>query len=616
VGKIKVLPENVARQIAAGEVVERPASVVKELLENALDAGARSVTIRTRGAGVKLIEVHDDGCGMASDDVLLAVKSFATSKIETSSDLFRIQSYGFRGEALASISSVSHFELSSSDRRNGEGWRVRVEGKAVIDNKPAAHERGTTVTVRELFFNTPARKKFLKSGTTERRRILEAVLSFALIDPALEIHYSEDTKPVIDLVAASSWRERVASILGSTTMKHMVEVKTEGGGPYRLRGFVSLPTHTRADRNHQFIFVNRRLVNERTMVRAIAEAYRGVIPPKRFPVVVLSLEVPYEEVDVNVHPTKLEVRLSNPRRVFETVHRGVKAALSARSESSLGVSYGRPEESPRIVPGVTPERFFAPPADSPKPPPSESASTASYQAQIRDAYSNYMRGHASRVELNPQLSLQIAQEKEGSSQGRQQTPDAEIQSDSGLFWQFNNSFIFIQVRGGIVVIDQHAAHERIIYDTSKTQLESEIPVSQQILFPIHLELSLSELEVFRSSRQTFEKLGFHLEPFGGKSVLVRGYPQGLRNWDEGNLLRQIFDDVLQDRFPGETHTDRIIASFACRSAVKAGQRLSVPEMKMLADQLFAVPNPYSCPHGRPTIQRLSLEEIESWFLRR
>jgi len=225
-----------------------------------------------------------------------------------------------------------------------------------------------------------------------------------------------------------------------------------------------------------------------------------------------------------------------------------------------------------------------------------------------------MKGPGSR-ELNPQLSLQIAKDRQDGAPQEPLEPTG-IQSDAGLFWQFNNSFIFIQVRGGIVVIDQHAAHERIIYDTSKSQIESEIPISQQILFPIHLELSLSELEVFRSSKETFEKLGFHLEPFGGKSVLVRGYPQGLRNWDEGNLLRSIFDDVLQDRFPGETHTDRIIASFACRSAVKAGQKLSVQEMKMLADQLFAVPNPYSCPHGRPTIQRISLEEIEGWFLRR
>jgi DNA mismatch repair protein MutL len=615
--KIRVLDEDVARQIAAGEVVERPASVVKELFENALDAGAKSISIRTQGAGVKLVEVHDDGCGLTAQDVVLAAKSFATSKIANSADLFQIETYGFRGEALASISSVSRFDLVSSDQTGGEGWRIRIEGKSITDSKPAPHEKGTTVTARDLFFNTPARKKFLKSETTERKRILETVLSFALIYPELEIHYAEDGRPGLDLVPAGTWRDRVASILGSATMKHMVEVKSEQT-PFRLGGFISLPTHTRANRNHQFLFVNRRLVKERTMLRAVQEAYRTVIPSKRFPVMIVSLEIPFGNVDVNVHPTKLEVRLDNPRRVFEVVHGAIKQALSSRSESTLTVSYSTAPTPPRAVERANWSSVSLAGVERTgrQLHPSDEDSKTTYQTRIKDAYSSYMEGHASsRVEFNPQLSLQVEQTK--TAEGQPVTPLGDkVEGEAGLFWQFNNSFIFIQVRGGIVVIDQHAAHERIIFDTCKNQLESEIPVSQQMLFPIHLELSLRELEVFRSSRDTFSKLGFHLEPFGGKSVLVRGCPQGLRNWDEGNLLRQMFDDILQDRFPGKSHADRIIASFACRSAVKAGQKLSVQEMKMLADQLFAVPNPYSCPHGRPTIQRISLEEIEGWFLRR
>lgn len=605
--RIRILSEDVARQIAAGEVVERPASVVKELLENALDAGASSVQVRTQGAGVKLIEVHDNGSGMTPDDVLLAVKSFSTSKIAEAADLARIETYGFRGEALASISAVSRFGIVSGDRDGGEGWRVRLEGKDTVENQPAAHEKGTTVSVRDLFFNTPARKKFLKSATTERKRILETVLSFALIDPELEVHYADDGRRVLDLIAAASWRERVAAILGSGTMKHMVEVGAESGR-YRLRGFVSLPTHTRSNRNHQFLFVNRRLVKENTMLRAIHEAFRAVIPPKRFPVAILSLDAPYDEVDVNVHPTKLEVRLTAGRLVFDVVYRGIKTALSARTEGDQQVSYPRGEvgygvDAPATGGGVADVR------------PLRDVAAEAYRSRVKDAYSSYMEGHATRMDLNPQLSLQV-KEKATVEEEPVESLKEKIEGEGGLFWQFNNSYIFIQVRGGIVVIDQHAAHERIIYDTSKQQLESEIPVSQQILFPIHLELSLSELEVFRNERATFEKLGFHLEPFGGTSVLVRGYPQGLRNWEDGNLIRQVFDDILQERFPGETHSERTIASFACRSAVKAGQKLSLPEMKMLADQLFAVPNPYSCPHGRPTIQRISLEEIQGWFLRR
>lgn len=626
-GQIRILSEEVARQIAAGEVVERPASVVKELIENAIDAGASAVTIKTAGAGIGLIEVRDDGYGMTPDDVRSAPKSFSTSKISSSKDLFRIETYGFRGEALASISAVSRFELVSSADGSGEGWKFACEGKKAREDAPAPHARGTTVRVEDLFFNTPARKKFLKSELTERRRILETVLSFALILPQLEIHYSDDDKPVLDLVATTSWRDRTTAVLGSATMKHMVDLDDNDEGDNqrsgaRIGGFVSLPTHTRSSRSHQFIYVNRRLVREKTILQAVHEAYRSVIPYRRFPVVVLSLDIPVSDVDVNVHPNKLEVRLEHPRHVFDIVNRSLKGALSSRSERSLDVHYtGRPEPLPASSSGASSLNVQPSALPTLGPEPSgtlRNTSVETYREKIRDAYAGYMKGVTVVRDFNPQLSLQTGQTGEADESGSQEI-DAlaeRVQADEALFWQFNNAYIFIQVRGGIVVIDQHAAHERIIYDNSRQRLERDIPVSQQILFPIHLELSLPELEVFRSCDSIFRKLGFHLEPFGGKSILVRGYPQGLKNWEEGKLLLGIFDDILNERVPGTSHTDRIIASFACRSAVKAGQKLSVDEMKMLADQLFATPNPYSCPHGRPTIQRIALEEIESWFLRR
>jgi DNA mismatch repair protein MutL len=612
---IKTLPEAVARQIAAGEVVERPASVVKELIENALDAGAGSLWITTGGAGVDLIEIRDDGCGMAPEDAKMAARNFATSKIESADELFRIGTFGFRGEALAAISAVSRLEIVTSDRDDGEGWRVAVEGKSETKDEPAPHERGTTVRMADLFFNTPARKKFLKSAVTERRRILEVILGFALVAPSLEIHYADDGRRVLDLVPSPTWEERVAAIMGSTTMTHMVAVEADEP-PMRVSGFVSLPTYTRANRNNQFLYVNGRLVREKTMIRAVQEAYRNVIPFKRFPAVVLAVEAPYEDVDVNVHPTKLEVRLSNERRVFDIIRRSIKKALTANSEETLDVGYARSgqrdtsnENSFEVIDGGArprPRSLFSGVRED-----SLSPDASKYKTRVRDAVTSYFEERKTPESLGPKLSLQV-------EDGEQKTKgiDERIQTDDALFWQFNNSYIFIQVRGGIVVIDQHAAHERIIYDTSKKQLESEIPVSQQILFPITLELSLQEFEVFRSTKDVFHQLGFHLEPFGGMSILVRGYPQGLKNWEEGRLLRQMFDDILNDKVPGNTHGDQIIASFACRSAVKAGQKLNVEEMKMLADQLFAIDNPYSCPHGRPTIHRISIEEMERWFSRR
>jgi DNA mismatch repair protein MutL len=614
---IRTLPDDVARRIAAGEVVERPASVIKELFENAVDAGARSITVMTVEGGESLIEVRDDGSGMSREDVELAPRNFSTSKITDADDLERIETYGFRGEALASISAVSRFELISSDSTNGEGWRIKIEGKEPVERGPAPHARGTTVRVQDLFFNTPARKRFLKSSLTERKRILETILAFALILPDVEIHYVDDGRHVLDLLPAPSWRERIAAVLGSTTMRQMVEVESTSGS-MRVRGFVSLPSHTRGNRFSQFFFVNQRAVRERTLVHALQDSYRNVIPYKRYPVAVLSVEMPAADVDVNVHPGKLEVRVRNERVVFAAIRSAVKQALTARSEAALAVGMaGRAVEEPAAVAaGAMPW---------------EEASQGSMfqapgsEARIRDAFSDYQaRRDALADEKRPAetAAAQVASwppatlSAPGSEKAVRDEAAPTVPTDDALYWQFNQTFIFIQVRGGVVVIDQHAAHERVIFDWSMRLIEDAAPPSQQILFSIPIELSLRELEVFKTSRAVFQKLGFTLEPFGGTSILVRGYPQGIKNWADGRLLLQIFDDILADRAPGNTLNEKLIASYACRSAIKAGQRLSVDEMKLLADQLFAVDNPYSCPHGRPTIYRLSLEEIGRWFHRR
>ena len=616
---IHVLADEVTRRIAAGEVVERPASVVKELLENAIDAGARRIFVRTTGAGEELIEVRDDGKGMSREDVELAPRNFSTSKILNADDLLRITTYGFRGEALASISAVSRFEIVSSERSEGEGWKIAIDGKSIATTEPAPHERGTTVRVRELFFNTPARKRFLKSPLTERKRILETILSFALILPDVEFHFMDDNRHVLDFLPAPSWRERVASVLGGTTMHHVVPLEGAAGA-LEVRGFVSLPTYTRTNRMQQYLFVNRRAVRERTLLGALQDAYRNVIPFKRFPVAVIALDMPPDAVDVNVHPSKMEVRVRDERMLFNVVRRAIKQSLSAESESTLSVTVDpkpRREDGTDRAAGAAVASTGSEGRDLFGAGPREDANVISLQERIKDAYSEYVLRHQppQPSPFNPQLSLKTTEPMEKTREAVEEWKRRGL-GDDALFWQFNAAYIFVQVRGGIVVVDQHAAHERIIFDTARKQIAEQSPVSQQILFRIRLDLSLAELEAFRGSREVFEKLGFDLEPFGGKSILVRGYPQGLRNWDEGKLLLQIFDDIVQDRLPGDTVADRIAASFACRSAVKAGKKLNLEEMRMLADQLFSTENPYSCPHGRPTIHRISLDEVERWFQRR
>ncbi|HEU4365482.1 MAG TPA: DNA mismatch repair endonuclease MutL, partial [Candidatus Krumholzibacteria bacterium] len=397
-----------------------------------------------------------------------------------------------------------------------------------------------------------------------------------------------------------------AAVLGADVMRHMVDIDAQSG-PMRVTGFVSLPSHTRGNRFSQFFFVNNRAVRERTLVHAVQDANRNVIPYKRYPVVVLSVAMPPDEVDVNVHPSKLEVRVRNERVVFGTVRNAIKSALSARSEPAMAVSASPAREAGA---SFTAERPAWPRAAAG---PGDPHAAVDGGARIRDAFEDYLSrkpGAAAATSGTPP-ALSFPRREAGMEEVARVAP-----ADDSLYWQFNHTFIFIQVRGGIVVIDQHAAHERIIFDRGMRLLEDAASPSQQILFSIPIDLSLRELEVFRASRDIFQKLGFTLEPFGGTSILVRGYPQGIRNWADGRLLLQIFDDILAERAPGDTHTEKLVASFACRSAIKAGQRLSLEEMKLLADQLFAVENPYSCPHGRPTIHRLSLDEIERWFHRR
>jgi DNA mismatch repair protein MutL len=391
-----------------------------------------------------------------------------------------------------------------------------------------------------------------------------------------------------------------------------VEVESSAG-PMHVRGFVSLPSHTRGNRFSQFFFVNQRAVRERTLAHALQDSYRNVIPYKRYPVAVLAVEIPAADVDVNVHPSKLEVRVRDERAVFGAVRSAVKQALTAKSEAALAVGMAaRGAEEPvdfAAMPWSDPSQgsmFQAPGSE----------------ARIRDAFADYQsRRDAQGNRAADPAVAQVASwpptplTAPGESPSREEAMPA-VPTDDALYWQFNQTFIFIQVRGGVVVIDQHAAHERVIFDWSMRLMQDAAPPSQQILFSIPIELSLRELEVFKTSRAVFQKLGFTLEPFGGTSILVRGYPQGLKNWSDGRLLLQIFDDIIADRAPGDSLNEKLIASYACRSAIKAGQRLSVDEMKLLADQLFAVDNPYSCPHGRPTIYRLSVDEIARWFHRR
>jgi DNA mismatch repair protein MutL len=593
-GRISILDPHTVNKIAAGEVIERPASIVKELLDNALDARATRLGIDLEAGGRRLIRITDDGIGMSADDLPRAVLRHGTSKLRQIEDLLRIGTLGFRGEALASIAAVSRLAIQTREQDAEVGARLEIVDGQASPVRPVAAPVGTTVTVAEVFYNTPARREFLRSAAAERRAILDVVCTYALALPELRILLRDDGREILDLQPAATLRERVADILGRPTEQNLADVHAERDA-VRLEGLASKPPYGRNNRTQQFVFVNGRPVRDRTVLHAIFQAYARSMEPDRFPVVLLFLSLPGEQVDVNVHPTKREVRFRDESLVHSIVHAGLRAAIGAPDEGERD----RLPQVPHALSVLQPWSDVLP-----------AASVAP--------------GAGSGWEAGGQLALlQDSTDAPGGSD----TPAAhallaetavrrpEVTEDT-LYWQLHNAYVLVQIKGGLVLVDQHAAHERVLFDRAIAALEGRQPSVQRLLFPITLELSVRQFAAFEEANPLFETLGFQVRPFGGRSVLVEGIPAEIQNWDEGAVLLGMLDDVAENR---ETKRlplrDKVLATFACRGAIMIGKKLSVGEMRALMDQLFATTLPYTCPHGRPTLFRIGLDDLGRKFQR-
>jgi len=562
---IRKLAPDVSNRIAAGEVIERPASVCKELIENAIDAFAERITIEVSEGGRSIIRVSDDGIGIRAADLPLAVQNFSTSKISGIEDISSISTLGFRGEALASIGAVSLLTILSRSVEEDSGREMAWRDGAVVRDRPAARSRGTDVTVEDLFGNLPARRKFLSSPASEMRRIGSLVQTYALAYPAVSFILRGDGSD-LHSYPVSTAEERVQAVLGPQVHRHLRCFEQRMGGK-SLSGYISLPDLTRGNRGLQFFFVNGRAVKDRLLSHAVHQAYHALIPRERFPVLVLFLEIPAGEVDVNVHPAKSEVRFREERELHRFVLSSVREALE-----SAGTSFEEKVQS--IYQGVFPDKGERAGAET----------------------------GAGTVE---QTSWVFNESPESLFEGERRQP---IVTTGHLYWQLHQSFILIQIRGGVVIVDQHAAHERILFDAAKRSLHGEgIPV-QPLLFPATLELTPEEYDRYEELSPVLPSLGFEVEPFGPRALIVRGIPAGVRNWEEGKLLQQILGDEGTD-------LDSFLKSYACRSAVKAGTELTNEEMESLTDQLFATEFPFTCPHGRPTMLRLGVADLERRFRR-
>lgn len=631
---IKLLPPRLANQIAAGEVVERPASVLKELLENALDAGATHIDIDVEQGGAKLIRVRDDGQGITEEDLPLALSRHATSKIFSLEDLEAVASLGFRGEALASISSVSRLSLTSKTAGQDAASRVVVEGRdmdAIIS--PAAHPVGTTVEMRDLFFNTPARRKFLKTEKTEFNHIDECLRRQALsrFDTGFTLHHNQ--KMVQNLRPAETVLDRerrIGALCGQKFIENAVVIDAEATG-LRLWGWVALPTFSRSQADLQYFFVNGRVIRDRLVAHAVRQAYRDVLYNNRHPAFVLYLEVDPATVDVNVHPTKHEVRFRDGRLVhdfiFRTLHRaladvrpddhlrGAVAQSLGREVTSVGADTASPVAQsamtlPQQAPGDSRQTPHGPGAGrfphTGQPPQTGQQWSASDQAAFYQSLS--ARGAGAN-------GAELAELPEGSP-----TPPVAYGDEPPLGYaiaQLHGIYILAQTAAGMVIVDMHAAHERITYERMKRALEAQDLVSQPLLVPLSLTVSQKEADLAETHGEELLQVGLAIERIGPETLAVRQIPALLRNADTEQLVRDVLADLIEhgqsDRVEAVIH--ELLGTMACHGSVRANHQLTIPEMNALLRDMEATERSGQCNHGRPTWTLVTLPEFDKLFLR-
>lgn len=590
---IRILPESISNKIAAGEVVERPASVVKELIENAIDAGCCEIVVEIEAGGRKLIRIADNGVGMNHDDALLCLERYATSKIRRDQDLFAIETLGFRGEAIPSIASVSRMEVVSRSREDDAATRIVVSGGKIKSVSEIGAPIGTMITARDLFFNVPARRKFLKTVQTEMGHIMDCVTRMALSHPNIHFRLIHNRKTLGEWTATADISHRVVDILGRSLWGKMRRVEYADAA-IGLEGFVAAPDACRTTTRALHIYVNGRFVRDRLILHAVMDAYQGRLMKRSFPVAVLFLKVDPAGVDVNVHPTKSEVRFAAPRQVHDGVVMAISSALKGFDRPGV-------TEKPLVSPS---QRDIVPPAQSPDAP-----SLFGWHLQGKDR------------SVPPGLMVKETEPKPYSAPADPQK-EAAIGRENGfarlrLIGQIHKSYIVCESIDGFVIIDQHAAHERIIFEKLKASYSRSIMASQGLLIPEPIELGHREADILEGLIEAFSKTGIKIEPFGGQTYMIKSVPELLVGKRLGPLIVEIVEKIAQtgSSCGMEKAMDTCFAVMACHGAVRANQALTVQEMEQLLRQMDKAAFPAHCPHGRPTWVEWTLKDIEKVFKR-
>jgi len=570
---IKVLPIDIVNKIAAGEVVERPASVVKELIENSLDAGAKTIEVEIKHGGLQLIRVSDDGFGMTPDDMRLSLERHATSKISSYDDLLDISSYGFRGEALPSIASVSRLTMLSRSKVGSTAWQIECDGGRIISQKESAGNQGSSITVEDLFANVPARRKFLKAEMTEARKVVEETISQAMANPLVSFRLVIDGRESFSY-PAGTLEQRLEDILTAEMFRDMLPIEF-GQRPLAVKGYSLNTEKLLARRRDQYLFVNGRRVSDRLAGSAIYQGY-GPSLLGRHPSYVIFLEILPKQVDINVHPAKREVRFRDDGLVFNTVRSAVHRAMFK--------DQGTPEITTQTGP-ISYGGVFA------KQPYVNETMTLEDKKAVYRLYGTEDPGTREQLGVS-ETSL--------------------INTPLVNCWQVHNRYVFAGIKNGIIMVDQHAAHERILFEELLKSRDKS--VSQQLLFPVSMELNPSQKIAYEQFQEVFASLGFDIKTFSGNTIVIEGLPAAAGDRVEGGeLLKNILSDLCQSPTVSVEPAQKLAMSFACHAAVKAGQTLSQEEMNRLIDRLFATSSPYLDPHGRPAVIRLTLDDLERRF---
>lgn len=613
--RIKILPENISNKIAAGEVVQRPESVLKELLENAIDAGADFIDVIIKGAGKTLIQIVDNGRGMSAEDAVLSVQRHATSKISDVSDLEAISTFGFRGEALSSISAVSRFELRTRTEDDELGTLIKFEDDNIISTEKVSSPVGTSVAVKNIFYNTPARRKFLKTNATELKHIIETFKRIALSYPAINFKFYNDDDLLYDLIAGSL-EERMQSLFADTILDAVVEVD-QPTDFISLKGYISKPTFVKKNRGDQYLFVNNRYVRNKVINHAVFSAYENILLKGEYPFFVLFLDIDPEKFDINVHPQKLEIKFDDDKGIYSIVYAVIKRSLGSYDFVPSVTFSENDDENVKIAKDRfvdTPRKDFTDRPTFVKHHKSESKGAFSdseidllfnsINPEIKNSVTNTTVAHP--FESEPK---EIYHKDYGSK-----TDSGGGSVETSFIVGLHNKYILSQIKSGLMIIDIHVAHERILYEKALQSFSANMPFSQQLLFSQNLTVDAGDFALLAELENHLTKLGFALKFNPKNEIVINGVPSDVKVGSEIDTLMGIVEEYKNNQLEKQLEQrDNLAKSFACRAAIKAGDKLTEKEMRLLVDQLFATSMPYVCPHGRPVVIKISLEEFDKRF---